>query len=88
MHPSNIGLVITLVRACTTASTITAITAASVSTRPTTNDVHYGRAQERHDDRDLVLAAAHAARPERFVRGVPHAPPLPTAVWINKPAAD
>ena len=54
----------------------------------TPNDVHYGRAQQRRDDRELVLAAAHAARPERFVRGVPHAPQLPTAVWINKPTAD
>jgi putative transposase len=54
----------------------------------TPNDVHYGRAQQRRDDRELVLAAAHAARPERFVRGVPHAPALPTAVWINKPTAD
>ena len=52
----------------------------------TPNDVHYGRAGQRHDDRELVLAAAHAARPERFVRGAPHAPRLPTAVWINKPA--
>jgi hypothetical protein len=35
-----------------------------------------------------VLAAAHAAHPERFVSGIPHPPHLPTAVWINKPIAD
>ena len=48
-------------------------------------DVHYGRAQQRLDDRAVVLAAAHAAHPERFVRGVPKPQPLPTEVWINKP---
>ena len=51
----------------------------------TPNDVHYGRAQQRIDDRAAVLAAAHLAHPERFVRGAPR---LPTAVWINKPIAD
>ena len=54
----------------------------------TPNDVHYGRAQQRVEDRTRVLAAAHAAHPERFVHGVPRAPQLPTAVWINKPSAD
>jgi len=34
-----------------------------------------------------VLEAAHAAHPERFVRGVPTPPALPTEVWINKPAS-
>lgn len=51
----------------------------------TPGDVHYGRAQRRRDDRARVLAAAHAAHPERFARGVPQPPRLPTAVWINKP---
>ncbi len=32
-----------------------------------------------------VLDAAYAAAPERFVRRPPTPPPLPTAVWINKP---
>ena len=32
-----------------------------------------------------MLAAAHAAHPERFVRGVPKPAALPTGVWINKP---
>ena len=54
----------------------------------TPNDVHYGRAQQRVDARAVVLAAAHVAHPERFVRGLPRAPSLPTAVWINKPVAD
>jgi hypothetical protein len=33
-----------------------------------------------------VLATAYTERPERFVRGVPRPPELPTAVWINRPA--
>lgn len=49
-------------------------------------DVHHGRAQQRLADRAAVLAAAHAAHPERFVRGAPHPAALPTAVWINKPS--
>jgi putative transposase len=54
----------------------------------TPNDVHYGRAQQRREDRARVLVAAHAAHPERFVHGIPQAPQLPTAVWINKPIGD
>jgi len=54
----------------------------------TPNDVHYGRAQQRVDDRAVVLAAAHLAHPERFVRGAPKPPALPIAVWIDKPIAD
>jgi len=48
--------------------------------------VHYGRASEVHDQRADVLAAAYAANPERFVRGLPQPPELPTAAWINPPA--
>jgi hypothetical protein len=33
-----------------------------------------------------VLAAAYAARPERFVKGRPHPADLPQTVWINPPA--
>jgi putative transposase len=51
----------------------------------TPHEVHYGLAAARRDQRAVVLAAAHRARPERFPRGVPVPPPLPTAVWINKP---
>jgi putative transposase len=47
--------------------------------------VHYGRAQAAYDARGHVLAAAHAAHPERFVRQPPQPPPLPTAAWINPP---
>lgn len=48
--------------------------------------VHYGRAEKVREDRARVLAAAYAAHPERFVRGVPTPPQLPTAAWINPPA--
>jgi hypothetical protein len=34
-----------------------------------------------------ILRAACQAHPERFPRGVPVPPPLPTAAWINKPPA-
>jgi putative transposase len=48
-------------------------------------DVHYGRAAATIAQRAGTLAQAHARHPERFVRGVPEPPTLPTAVWINKP---
>ena len=47
--------------------------------------VHCGKADELHAARARVLEDAHAAKPERFVRGAPTPPPLPTAAWINKP---
>ena len=47
--------------------------------------VHSGRAETLHTERARVLAAAYAQRPERFVRGVPRPPELPTAAWINPP---
>ena len=47
--------------------------------------VHYGQAQGAYDARAQVLAAAHAAHPERFVRQAPRPPQLPTAAWINPP---
>jgi len=50
--------------------------------------VHYGRAEAVHAGRARVLAAAHAATPERFVRGAPTPPAVPTAAWINKPTTD
>ena len=52
----------------------------------TPHDVHYGLAQRRLAQRSQVLAAAYAAHPERFPRGVPTPGTLPAAVWINKPA--
>lgn len=47
--------------------------------------VHYGQAQEARRQRAAVLAAAYAANPERFVRGLPRPPQLPSAAWINPP---
>lgn len=37
--------------------------------------------------RQQVLHTAYQAHPERFVRGQPHPPALPAAVWINPPIA-
>lgn len=51
----------------------------------TPHDVHYGLAGGRFAERAVVLAAAHAAHPERFVNGAPVPLALPTEVWINKP---
>ena len=48
-------------------------------------DVHYGRAPEIVAARQRVLDAAHAAHPERFVRGRPTQKAPPPAVWINPP---
>jgi putative transposase len=53
----------------------------------TPEDVHYGRAEQILAARGVVLAAAHAAHPERFVRGAPRPAAPPAAVWINPPAA-
>src|SRR5712691_5650338 len=44
--------------------------------------VHHGRAHALHRKRQRVLAAAYAATPERFVRGTPTPPMLPSAAWI------
>jgi putative transposase len=50
--------------------------------------MHHGHAQELRAERQRVLAAAYAATPERFVRGTPEPPKLPTAAWINKPTTE
>jgi putative transposase len=47
--------------------------------------VHYGQAQAALEQRQMVLQAAYAAHPERFVRGEPKPLSLPTEVWINEP---
>jgi putative transposase len=47
--------------------------------------VHYGLADSVIASRQEVLQAAYAMHPERFVRKVPAALPLPEAVWINPP---
>ena len=51
----------------------------------TPHDVHHGLAAGRVAARADVLATAFATHPERFPRGLPHPPALPTAVWINPP---
>ena len=47
--------------------------------------VHHGEAAATRAARQTVLRAAYAAHPERFVRGAPTPPELPSAVWINRP---
>lgn len=51
----------------------------------TPHEVHRGLASETRARRAAVLDAAFLAHPERFTRGRPAPPPLPTEVWINKP---
>jgi putative transposase len=51
----------------------------------TPHDIHYGLAAGKWQRRAGILRAAYHAHPERFPRGVPVPPPLPTAAWINKP---
>lgn len=46
--------------------------------------VHLGTAARVQAEREKTLQAAYAANPERF-HHKPTPPPLPTAVWINKP---
>ena len=48
-------------------------------------DVHYGRAQERLEQRARVLEKAFQAHPERFKGRRPTPGELPEAVWINPP---
>ncbi len=49
--------------------------------------VHHGLAAEVRNKRQAVLVAAQVAHPERFVRGAPRVPDVPSAVWINPPHA-
>ena len=51
----------------------------------TPEQVHSGLAPEVIRQRQDVLAAAYAARPERFVAGPPHAAEPSAEVWINPP---
>jgi putative transposase len=48
-------------------------------------DVHHGRAERVITARAVVLDAAFAQHPERFVCKPPWPPRLPEAVWINQP---
>lgn len=50
--------------------------------------VHFGQAPALFRARQQVLAAAYAAHPQRFVRGLPLPPALPSEVWINPPQPD
>ena len=47
--------------------------------------VHYGQAEVIRQQRQLVLAAAYAQHPQRFVLGEPFVKGAPDAVWINPP---
>jgi putative transposase len=47
--------------------------------------VHSGQVAEVQAQRQAAMQRAYAAHPERFVKGAPVLPPLPTAVWINRP---
>lgn len=48
--------------------------------------MHFGQAQSILQQRQEVLDDAFAKHPERFVRGQPHPPVVPTEAWINPPA--
>jgi putative transposase len=50
--------------------------------------VHFGQAPALFRARQQVLAAAYAAHPQRFVRGLPLPPAPPSEVWINPPQPD
>jgi putative transposase len=54
----------------------------------TPSDVHHGRAVRVRAERARALDATYQLHPERFVRKPPTPPALPTAVWINPPAAE
>ena len=47
--------------------------------------VHHGLAPGVRENRQLVLDAAYAAHPDRFIRKHPVPLPLAKEVWINKP---
>jgi putative transposase len=47
--------------------------------------IHYGQAAHLWHQRQRALELAYAAHPERFVKGLPQPPALPSAVWINPP---
>jgi putative transposase len=48
-------------------------------------EVHYRLAEQRREQRAVVLKQAYERNPQRFVRGLPQPALLPTAAWINKP---
>lgn len=50
--------------------------------------VHYGQAPILTAQRQETLATAYEAHPERFVKGRPQPPRVPTVVWINPPQSE
>jgi putative transposase len=54
----------------------------------TPETVHHGKAELVTSQRELVLASAFDAHPERFVGGMPMPPLPPEAAWINKPKTE
>ena len=60
-------------------------TAATAGSRSRPRRFHYGRAELLQTQRAVVLQAAYAAHPERFVRKPPTRPAMPTGAWINQP---
>ena len=50
--------------------------------------VHYGQAAALTAQRQVTLKAAYEVHPERFVKGLPKPPKVPTEVWINPPQSD
>lgn len=50
----------------------------------TSGSVHDGTRKYMRDGRKAVLDAFYLAHPERFHRGAPRAPELPTKVWIRQ----
>ena len=50
----------------------------------TAQQVHFGRAPEVIENRQQVLAAAYAARPDRFAKRPPKLAKLPAEAWINR----
>jgi len=47
--------------------------------------VHEGRAEEVYAARQAVLDGAFRANPERFPKGRPKPPAMPSSAWINRP---
>jgi putative transposase len=50
--------------------------------------IHHGKAAALTSQRQVALNTAYEAHPERFVKGLPKPPKVPTAVWINPPLSD
>jgi putative transposase len=50
--------------------------------------VHYSQTAALTAQRQVALKVAYEAHPERFVKGLPKPPKVPTEVWINPPRSD